>query len=88
LGGDSNDKKSKNIIHLALDGGLFSTQQPTKKSGSGIGRFEEVTGPSESVGAVQINRFGGNRVGRVLKTKIKSPSLQINFFLSPMISVS
>jgi hypothetical protein len=43
---------------------------------------------SESVGEVQINRFGGDRVGRVLKTKIKLSILQINFFLRPMISVS
>jgi hypothetical protein len=68
--------------------GLFSTQQPTKKSGSGIGRYEEVAQPSESMGEVQINRFGGDRVGRVLKTKIKFSSLQIIFFLHMMISVS
>jgi hypothetical protein len=72
---------------MAADG-LFSTQQPTKKSGSGIGRYEEVVRPSESVGEVQIKRFGGNRVGMVSKTKIKSLSLQIIFFLCPMISVS
>jgi hypothetical protein len=72
---------------MAADG-LFSTQQPTKKSRSGIGRYDEVAQPSESMGEVQINHFGGNRVGRVLKTKIKLSSLQINFFLHLMISVS
>jgi hypothetical protein len=60
--------------------GLISTQQPTKKSGIGIGRYEEVALPSESMGEVQINHFGGDRVGRVLKTKINLSSLQINFF--------
>jgi hypothetical protein len=47
-----------------------------------------VARPSGSVGGVQINRFGNDRVGSIIKTKIKSSSLQINFFLRPMISVS
>jgi hypothetical protein len=39
-------------------------------------------------GGVYIHRFGGERVGSVIKNKIKLSSLQINFFLSLLISLS
>ncbi len=35
-----------------------------------------------------IHRFGGERVGSVIKNKIKLSSLQINFFLGLLISLS
>jgi hypothetical protein len=39
-------------------------------------------------GGVYIHCFGGETVGSVIKNKIKSLSLQINFFLGLLISLS
>ncbi len=77
---------------MALDGRQSMMAQTTtnqKRAGVTQGGIERWCNHQGAWGGgVQIHRFGNDRVGGMLKTKITSLSLQIIIFLRPMISAT
>jgi hypothetical protein len=64
------------------------TNQPKTDADNGEEEGEEARPLGSGRGGVYIHCFGGERVGSVIKNKIKLLSLQINFFFGLLISLS